>query len=354
MGEQPMDGTKTDKIPYTLVLVASVVIIIAGLRAAASIIVPVLISVFVAIISLPLQNWLISKKVPSSLAVVMTLTADILIFVGFGFLVGGSVQGFSDRADEYQKNLVAMITSMNEYLEPLGQQISTVAITDFLKKNVFNILPNALWQGATLLTNLVLISLTVLFVLSEAAGFTSKLERAMGRATEHKKRINKITRDIQQYLLVKTIVSVATGVLIGISLALIGLDFPVLWGLLAFILNFVPSLGSILAAIPPILLAIIQFGSGRVLAVAAVFVIVNILLGNLLEPHLMGRRLGLSALVVFLSLVFWGWVWPPFGMILAVPLTMIIKIMLENTQDLRWLAIMLGTEKEKHPAKHKA
>ena len=133
-----------------------------------------------------------------------------------------------------------------------------------------------------------------------------------------------------------------TGTVVGVAMAIVGIDFPVLWGVLAFLLNYVPNLGSILAAIPPVLLALVQFGVGRAIAVVAVFAAVNVLLGNLLEPRLMGRRLGLSTLVVFLSLIFWGWVWGPVGMLLSVPLTMIVKIMLENTPDLRWVAVLLG------------
>ena len=102
-------------------------------------------------------------------------------------------------------------------------------------------------------------------------------------------------------------------------------------------------MGSILAAIAPVMLALIEGGTGRALAVAIVFLVINISLGNLLEPYLMGRRLGLSTLVVFLSLIFWGWVWGPVGMLLSVPLTMIVKIMLENTEDLAWIAVLLGS-----------
>jgi predicted PurR-regulated permease PerM len=341
-----MEATKMSRILYSLLLAASIIIIIAGLHAAAGIMVPILISIFVAIIILPMQNWLIEHRIPSGLAILLTLITIVLIFVGFGFAVWGSVTGFADRAEEYQKNLAALVESINGLIAPLGLQISVEATIEFLKKNVFNIFKNALLQGATFITNLVLVLLTILFVLFEAAGFPKKLKRALGEGTESKGRIRKIQKDIQQYLLVKTLVSLTTGFLIGVSLALMGLDFPVLWGLLAFLLNYVPSLGSILAAGPPILLALLQFGSGRTLGVAAVFIAVNILLGNLLEPSLMGRRLGLSALVVFLSLIFWGWIWGPFGMILSVPLTMIIKIMLENTPDLRWIAIMLGPVKE--------
>ena len=346
-----MEGMKIDKALSILLLLASMVLIIAGLQAATRIIVPVLISIFIAVISLPLQNWLIARKVPVILAVLLTMVTLILIFVGFGFAIGGSVQGFADKADEYQKNLVSLVKSLDQYLHPFGMQISSEAVINFLKENVFNIFKTTLVQGASFVSNIVLVLLTILFVLFEAARFSKKLERAIGHERESKGRINKIQKDIQQYLLVKTAVSLTTGVLVGVALALIGLDFPVLWGLLAFLLNYVPTLGSILAAGPPILLSVIQFGSGRVLAVAAVFVVINITLGNLVEPALMGRRLGLSALVVFLSLVFWGWVWGPFGMILSVPLTMIIKIMLENSEDLRWIAIMLGTGKEPHPEK---
>ena len=336
-----------------MLLAASTVVIIAGLRAASRIIVPFLLSVFVVIISLPLQNWLLSRRVPRSLAVVLTLAADVLVFVGFGLLVGGSVQGFSEKADEYQKNLVALVKSLDHWLNPLGLQISTEAVTDFLRKNVFSIFKNALLQGASIVTNLLLVGFTILFLLFEAAGFSAKFEQAMGHATENKGRIKKIKRDIQQYLLVKTLVSLATGLVIGVSLALMGLDFPILWGLLAFLLNYIPNLGSILAAVPPVLLGLIQVSPGRALGIACVFVAANTLLGNLIEPHLMGRRIGMSTLVVFLSLVFWGWVWGPFGMILSVPLTMIVKILLENTEDLRWIAVILGTGKDHIPAKNK-
>ena len=341
-----MEVTKTSRILYSLLLAASIVVILAGLHAATSIMVPVLVSIFIAVIILPMQNWLIAHKIPASLAILLTLITVVLIFVGFGFAVGGSIRGFADRADEYQQSLAVLVKSANELLAPAGLQISFEAIIQFLKQNVFSIFKNALLQGSIFITNLVLVLLTILFVLFEAAGFSAKLKQALGEETQSKGRIRKIQKDIQQYLLVKTLVSLATGLLVGVSLALMGLDFPVLWGLLAFLLNYIPSLGSIIAAVPPILLALLQFGSGRAIGVAVVFVVVNILLGNLVEPSLMGRRLGLSALVVFLSLVFWGWIWGPFGMILSVPLTMIIKIMLENTPDLRWIAILLSSGKE--------
>lgn len=354
-----MDGAKINRVPYFLIISACIVVVIAGLRLAENIIKPVLVAILVATISLPLQNWLIAKKIPSSLAAVLTIIADLLVLTGFGFMVGGSVQGFVTEYPKYQAKFIVMAESTIDWLNTLGLNISRDIVIDYLKDNVidylkdnvFNYTKTAFIQGFNFITTLVLFSLTLLFVLFEAAGFPAKLERAFGHSIRNTGRLDKIKRDVQQYLIVKTLVSVATGILVGVSLKLIGLDFPVLWGLLAFLLNYIPSLGSIIAAVPPTLLALIQLGKGRALAVAIVFIVVNMVLGNLLEPHFMGRRLGLSALVVFLSLVFWGWVWGPAGMILSVPLTMLIKIMLENTPDLRWIAVMLGSGREEHPKK---
>jgi predicted PurR-regulated permease PerM len=141
----------------------------------------------------------------------------------------------------------------------------------------------------------------------------------------------------------KTAISAATGLLIGAWVAILGLDFALTWGVLAFLLNFIPSIGSIIAAVPAVLLALVQLGVAKAILVAAAFVVVNVVLGNVVEPQLMGRTLGMSTLVIFLSLVFWGWLWGPVGMFLSVPLTMILKIGMENSRDLKQVAIMLDS-----------
>ncbi len=347
-----MNASRGDGGWHYFVIAASLVVVIAGLRAATSIIVPFLIAVFVAMVSMPMQYWLLAHKVPRSLAVLLTLVADILVLTGFGFLIGGSVQGFAAEVPKYQAKLTLTAKSMIAWLNTLGFQISSEAVADMLNPGMaFDLLNNALRRLVALLSNFVLVFLTILFVLLEGAGFPAKLERALGPAVRRSEWFDKIKKDIQQYLVVKTLISLATGILVGVSMAFIGLDFPVLWGLLAFLLNYVPSLGSIIAAVPPILLATIQLGGGHALAVAIVFVVVNMILGSFLEPQLMGRRLGLSTLVVFLSLVFWGWVWGPVGMLLSVPLTMIVKIMLENSNNLRWIAILLGSGTEQTSGK---
>jgi len=133
-----------------------------------------------------------------------------------------------------------------------------------------------------------------------------------------------------------------TGLIIAIAMWIIGVDYPVLWGVLAFMLNFVPNIGSIIAAVPAVLLAMVQLGLPSALVVAAVYVAVNVLIGNIVEPRFMGKGLGLSTLVVFVSLVFWGWVLGPVGMLLSVPLTITVKLALDSKPETQWLGHLLG------------
>ena len=187
-----------------------------------------------------------------------------------------------------------------------------------------------------------LIFIMMVFILFEAGGLPRKLQLAFGWRREELERMKEARREIQRYLGIKTAVSLTTGILIGFWVWLVGLDFPLLWGLIAFFLNYIPNIGSFLAAVPAVILTLITMGGGEALLVALGYALVNLCLGNLVEPHLLGRRLGISTLVVFLSLVFWGWVWGPIGMLLSVPLTMVLKILLEHTEDFRWLAQLIG------------
>ena len=143
---------------------------------------------------------------------------------------------------------------------------------------------------------------------------------------------------------IKTLISLATGVIVTLMLLIIGVDYPLLWGLLAFVLNFVPNIGSIIAAVPAVLLAVIQLGVIYALITAMAYFILNLFMGNVIEPRFMGRELGLSTLVVFLSLLFWGWLLGPVGMLLSVPLTITARIALDSRDDTRWIAILLGPD----------
>ncbi|MDP6580458.1 MAG: AI-2E family transporter [Vicinamibacterales bacterium] len=337
---------RPDRGARFLVVAASVIVIIAGLQAASQLLLPFLTAVFLAVISLPIMVWLQRKKVPTPLAVLSTVAAAAGVVSVLGVVVGQSVNEFAQVAPQYQVRIQQLATGLLAWAEGLGLPTSESTLLDYVNPEavvdlLVNLLGGTLGALTALLSNAFLVLLAVIFILFEAAGFRAKLRIAFGERGDNLDRFSQMTLQIQNYLAIKTMVSLGTGLLAGLWVWGLGVDFPLLWGLVAFVFNYIPNLGSIFAAIGPVLLSVVQFGPGRTIAVAAGYVVINVIFGNVVEPMLLGRRLGLSTLVVFMSLVFWGWVWGPMGMLLSVPLTMMLKIALENTEDLRWVAVML-------------
>ena len=327
-----------------LVITACFVIIIAGMRFASSILVPFLLSLFIAKICSPFLFWMQGKRIPKALAVVVIFVA----IVGIGWLllifVSSSLNDFANALPAYQEGLAAKTASLVSWLQDHGVVISSQLVLDYFNpQRAMNMVAITLSGLRSVLTNFLLIMLTVLFILLEASGFPQKLKAALDKPDESITRISKITESVNRYLLMKTMFSLLTGILIWVWLAILGVDFPLLWGLLAFLLNYVPTIGSLIAAIPAVLLALIQLGGSSALFTCLGYLVVNVSIGSIMEPKLMGHGLGLSTLVVFLSLIFWGWVLGPVGMLLSVPLTMTVKIALESDEESRWLGIMLGS-----------
>jgi len=291
--------------------------------------------------------WLHHRQVPTPIAVLMTVTAAAGVVSVLGVVVSRSVTEFAQVAPQYRTRFQELANEIVAWAEGVGLPASDWTPLDYVNPEALvDLIGATLGALAGLLSNALLVLLVVIFILFEAAGFRAKLRLAFGDRGATLDRLGEMTLQVQNYLAIKTVVSVATGVLVGIWVWALGLDFPLLWGLVAFIFNYIPSLGSIFAAVPAVLLAIMQLGPGRAAVVAIGYLAINIVFGNFVEPMLLGRRLGLSTLVILLSLVFWGWVWGPVGMLLSVPLMMMLKIALENTEDFRWVAVMLG----KNPA----
>jgi AI-2 transport protein TqsA len=327
-----------------LLVAASVVIVIWGLREAQPILIPFLISALLAILCAPPVFWLQRHRVPSVLAVAIVVVALIAVFSAVGAVVGGSVNEFTDAVPGYKARINGLLTSFSAWLDRLPFEVPPIKVFDVVNPgDLMSFVGTGLKGLVSAFSNTVLVILTLVFMLLEAACMPAKIRLAFLARASEVGRFEQVTRQVQQYLAIKTALSLATGALIAIWVAILGLDFALVWGLLAFLLNYIPNLGSIIAAVPAILLALVQLGPGRSVLVLLGFVAVNMVIGNVLEPQLMGRRLGLSALVVFLSLVFWGWVWGPIGMFLSVPLTMVFKILVENSDDFKWLAVILDS-----------
>lgn len=327
-----------------LLVGAALVIVVAGLKQAEPLLVPLVFSAFLSAVSAPFVFWL-ERRLPAVLAVSIVVLMVLGVLVAVGAVVGSSVNEFVAAAPRYQDGLNELFGGLGGWLQSLGvnrEKVQEMVNTGSLMR----FLGGTLTGLANMLSNMLLVVLTVAFILIEATTLSKKLRLALGDPTADISRYAKVVTEIQKYVVIKTYVSLGTGVSLGLFLWVLGVDFPLLWGLMVFLLNFVPNIGSIIAAIPAVALALVQYGWGRALAVLAGFVVVNMIVGNVVEPMLMGRRLGLSTLVVFLSLIFWGWLWGPVGMLLSVPLTMIIKILLENSQ---WYgaAVLLGGDPDR-------
>jgi predicted PurR-regulated permease PerM len=294
--------------------------------------------------SMPLMFWLQLRRVPAPLAVLLTMLVIGALFGGIILLGTQSVAELQTQLPGYQERLRVLYESWVDGLSarfgiPLDQYLTLSLIDPGAAIGLFG---QTAARVVGFLGNTFVVLLIMAFILAEATVFPFKFRAILGPEAGDGRRMTKVIREVQEYLGIKTAVSLATGLLIGLLAWFLGLDFPILLGLIGFVMNYIPTVGSILAAVPALVLSLLQFGTvGHFLAVAISYGAINTVFGNIIEPNLMGRRLGLSTLVVILSLLFWAWLWGPVGALLAVPLTMVVKIMLENTEDLRWIAILL-------------
>lgn len=342
-----VDGNRGRPAVHYLVVVAALVIVVAGMRAAAPVLVLFLLSVFIAVVSAPPFFWLQRKRVPKLLAVMIVVAGVIGFGVLVAQLVGSSVEDFSRDLPFYQSRLQEESAVLIGWLRGLGVEINDRLFLDTFNPGAAMKLAAGMLKGlGGVLTNAFLILLTVIFILLEASSFPAKLRATLGDPDTSAGYFRTFLDNVQRYMAIKTLVSLATGAVIAVWLTVLGVDYPLLWGLLAFLLNYVPNIGSIIAAVPAVLLALIQLGAGTALLTALGYVALNVTMGNLVEPRVMGRGLGLSTLVVFLSLVFWGWVLGLVGMLLAVPLTMTLKIALDSNEETRWISVLLGPESQ--------
>ena len=327
--------------------IAAFIIIIAGVMYAESLIAQLLMAFFVSIICAQPISWLQKKKVPQVLAITIVFVLIITVFIGFGELIGSSLSSFSEDAPKYEQNLREMGAAIFQFADNNGVKISTDEMTKlFDPSKVMGLTAGFLGQLGGFMGNAFTIFFLVLFLLMELDSFPIKTRAIIKGSGGSLAFLNTIGDSIRHYLSIKTMTSLLTGTLIWISLAIIGVDYAIIWALIAFLLNYIPNIGSIIAAIPAVLFALVQLGFGGVIWTTGVFVAVNMIVGNVVEPKLMGKGMGLSTFIVFVSLVFWGFILGTVGMFLSVPLTMTIKIMLEQNPKTSWIAILLGTQGE--------
>ena len=331
------------KASNPLLLLAAFVVVVAGIKAAEQLMVPFLLAAFLATIAATPVFWIARHRIPVGVAIAVVVGALITVLVGVGAVVANSVEDFREQMPFYRERVDGLVEAGAAMIESLGFDLSEISELEGLDPSqAFTLAGNTLAGFGNALSNGFLILLTVIFILGEASSFPGKLRAVLKVPERDLPHFRRFAENVNRYIAIKTAISAATGIVVGVAMWIIGVDFPALWGLLAFLLNYVPTIGSLIAAAPPVLLALVQLGAWHAAAVAAVFAVTNVGFGNVVEPRFMGRGLGLSTLVVFLSLVFWGFLLGPVGMLLSVPLTMTAKIALEANPGTTWLALLLG------------
>ena len=337
--------TKDDRFRRTVIFLLGLiatVLVIGAMRSAQGIVVPIMFAAFIALLISPVVGALERRSWPSSIAVSVVLLGLIALALVVAAALGGSVQELAAKAPTYRDLFMERVSDLTA---PLGGQAGESArefFSVFDPGRAMSLAAGVLSSVTNMLGNAAIILLILMFILLEVSGLPRKVQAALPNARAFLDTSDAIAQSVKRYFAIKAMISLATGASIGVFVAIQGLDFPVLWGVLAFFLNFIPSIGSLLAAIPAVMLSFIQLGPGHALLTAVGYLAANTIFGSIIEPRLAGQGVGLSPLVVILSLVFWGWVLGPVGMLLSVPLTAALRIALETNPATEWMAVMLG------------
>ncbi len=344
---------EADKTKYYFFYISAFVIIIGGLKMASQAIVILFLSIFISSVLSPLLARLQKYRVPKFLAYILILAMIIGIILFIVYIINTSLKDFGNNLPFYEMKLKKMVVDGLSWLNDFGFQIEPKSILeDFNFGALFNFTAATAGNIGIFLSKMLLVFIGVAFILVESTHFEKKLDIIFKKNKDAQKNFRLFSHNIQKYFSIKTLTSLLTGIMITITLIFFEIDYPVLWGFLGFMLNFIPVIGSFIASIPALMLAVIHHDLATVGWLAFAYLIINNLISNVLEPKFMGQGLGLSAAVIFFSLIFWGWVLGPAGMFLAVPLTMTLKIAFDSGAKTQWLGILFSNLKNRREKKY--
>lgn len=323
---------------------AALVIVLGGLKAIGHIVTPFLLAAFLAIICAPPLNWMQRHRLPGPLAVLVLFSVVGLTFFLLFLALKDAAESMASQAPLYQARFNGWLIELREMLDARGLPRELLPSTLPLPATatITGIARGVAGGLGQFTASTLLVLLAFMFLLLEERYLSDKLNAAFPSRRRARVRARRFLRSVYRYLLIKTAASTATGLIVGIVLAFMGVDFAVLWGIVAGLLNFIPTIGSIIAAIPAVIIAFMGMGIVDGLLVLALYVAVNTAIGSIIEPRLMGTSLGISPLIVLVSLLIWGYVFGPIGMLLAVPLTMIAKLALDASPETRWAGILMS------------
>lgn len=349
-------GRKGSQVILTL---ACLVIVLAGMKESAGVLVPIVYAFFLAVLSFPLLRWLVKRRLPGPVALAITLLVNLGVLAGLITLAVRLLISFNADLPRYLRGLQRNLTDLGVWLDENGvvgakdtinslfdwNNIIGYATQQDVMSRIGSMLGSTFGTLATVFAGLVMILILMMFILMEATGTHRRLAAVRSSGGPDFSSLMRSVTDIQKYLGIKTLISALTGLLAGAWCWFFDLQYPLLWAILAFVFNYIPAVGSSAASIPAIIEALVQHGGGAAIGVALGYGGINFALDNFVQPQLLGNRFGISALVVVLSVIFWGWLWGPMGMFLAVPLTMVMKVLLDNSEEFRWISVAMSQKK---------
>ncbi|WP_410510046.1 AI-2E family transporter [Methanosarcina hadiensis] len=333
-------NTSTISTPAKVLIYSTAAVLLTlGMKAISSILMPVFFSIFSYLIFAPLVRWLMRKRVPGKISVFLVILFFIFVFVGTAFLFASSLLQLSGRIPNYENQLTNILNSISIYLPEAGVSVESILrdIATFAFNISGDIISGALNAGSTI----ALIVITTTFLLLDAAGTQERVKKEAGDQPAHISRFTELSKTVINYMLLRTETNLLGGIGTAILLFIGGIDFAVLWGLLFFLFGYIPYLGFYLAAIPPMLLGLFKYGVIGALGVLVGITIINALVENVIFPSLAGKGLKLSPTIVFLSLFYWSFVLGAAGALIAVPLTIVVKIVLESSEETRLIAKLM-------------
>ena len=336
-----METTKLNKIIPAFI---AVVLLLAVFVVAKSVIIPAVLSVFISFLLMPVIRWLTKKKVPLVPASLLSLAIIIAVLFLLAFLLIVSLKSLNRELPFYTERMREIIATVLFMVKSHGLEINGADILNELDPSqIAGFVGKGMLSFVGVISNLVLIFFITLFILMESQRFKEKSEKAFSKESPILKSTHQIGEQMQRYIIWKTVISLGTGICVWIFLAIVGVDFALLWGLLTFLLNFIPSVGSIFASVPPVLIALLQFESPILYAVITLIglIAIQMVIGNYIDPKILGRELNLSPLIVFLNMVLWGFLWGVIGMLISTPLLVCVKVIISHNKDLKPIAIML-------------
>lgn len=322
---------------------ASFIVILAGVKVASEIVIILFLAIFISSIISTLIRLLQKKRIPKFISYLIVMGIFILISLLLSYIVNISLKDFSSNLPEYETQLRNAVIHSISFIESYGYEIDKKTILDALNFNsFFGVTTNIIGSIGTFLSKFLLVIIGIGFILAESKSFEKKLRIIFDKDKDKLEHFYLFSNNIQKYFLVKTTTSFLTGILVAVTLTFFNIDYPILWGVIAMLFNFVPVVGSIIAAIPAVLLSLVSADLNTTFVVIVLYIIINVAISNIIEPKLMGKELGLSPLVIFFSLILWGWVLGIVGMFLAVPITMTLKIAFDSNNTTKWISILMS------------